>query len=172
MRNLFLPPPLLVIMSALIFWGFQDQNWLVLNEDALTSVSAAPEIAHEQGTEIVQIVAADIIATVDPNIVRATLFLSERRPWPKPVVEPIEPEVAVQESVVEEIVAPPAPDFVYIGMIGGDDVNRALIQNSGGNSERWIAVGEVVGGWTVVEIRADGIRMIAQGEEILVKLNR
>jgi hypothetical protein len=98
-----------------------------------------------------------------------------REPDPEPMAEP-EP---IPESYVEDVPEPttaaaePPPDFPdlqAIGYVSESGTPRVLIRNPATGNEAWMAVGDRLDTWTLVEITQEAAKFEAEGTQVAVKL--
>ncbi len=83
----------------------------------------------------------------------------EALPEPEPVVPDIAPAV------------PPTPPVLrMLGTLEKDGLRSVLLRDESTASENWYRTGDVILGWTIVEILPDGVRLQLQGAEIAFNL--
>jgi hypothetical protein len=90
------------------------------------------------------------------------LFSPTRRPWVAPTLEPVqEPVVAPEPIVIEPVVAvevqPPQVSLLGIDITPAGA--KALTLESGATDAVWLRAGELLGGWTVRNIRTTSIEL-------------
>lgn len=172
-RNFILPPPAALLLICLI--ALMGQSIWLNPESQILSVSNLPKVQSSEYHDSTYLnLPVKSLLNVDET---TTLFLQGREAWrPEPVfVEEIfEPEVVEDTAEETEPVAPTyvAPNLSLLGSMQIGHEARALVKNNVSGAEKWVVVGDDLGGWIVGTISNTEIILHAGVEEIVVKYNR
>jgi hypothetical protein len=102
------------------------------------------------------------------------LLAEGRRPFvpPEPPAraDPIEPEAPAPAPAPLADDPPPPPTLTLLGSIEKSDGLRALLRDESTGLESWLAPGESVLGWTVVDVQPERVTLQLQGAEITLHL--
>ncbi|MDX8355268.1 hypothetical protein [Cognatiyoonia sp. IB215182] len=175
LRNLLLPPPAIIAGSLIMFvvvWTsiHQDEN------QAPGSIQLPFSADHDGTAEPIGLAHIEHDPETLAVIARQSLFLQGREPWQE--VVPEQTVVAAPEPILEPALPEPVqqpllpPEISLLGIVNTAENTKILILDQRSQSERWIAVGDLVGDWEVVEIRNNAIVLRAGGEETVVSYNR
>jgi hypothetical protein len=135
----------------------------VPTEDSTTIATPADDLAMATATSIES--AATLLGSrpllAEGRRKHSVSPLPEVVPVPEPA--PVAPEVAT--------LPPPAPPVLsMLGTLEKDGTRSVLLRDEASGSENWYRPGEVILGWTIVEILPDRVRLQLQDAEIAFNL--
>ena len=139
-------------------------NLIVIGLLFLPQLSPLPRISTANKLEVTTSDIAEFLGGDDHGISEALarpLFHANRRP-PQELQAPVE-------------VAPiiPKADFTLelVGVMGAAASRTAFLMDSRSQQTHTVKVGQVVGGWSIIEIEANAVRMSNDVEEKVLSLN-
>jgi hypothetical protein len=91
---------------------------------------------------------------------------AESEPVAEPIVE-VEPESLEPPA---EMVSEAPPDVRLMGIISTSSSAKALLRDQYDESEQWLAVGDTIQGWALVEITQSKVVLRAGGDEITIQM--
>lgn len=179
-RDILFPPPLLIGLVAIAI--LTDVPRMILGiAEAPRSATISVETPRSPGT----IHSTNIHLVDDVTLTETIMEIAERSAlsetrerWVAPVAEapattatpdpvPVPPEPEPVE--VEKLGEPP---LVFLGRLNDGGEHRALLRNTRTGRDTWFGLGDVFEGWTVVEIRPDGVLFQADTQDFLAILDR
>lgn len=173
-RRTILPPILAVGVLICIYFSLLATR-VALPMAVNTSVGSAdykPRLTYVQSISLpLPLPATEAIS----EIKNASIFAQSRQPWVvEPAVSEIHegPETAVETLQAQVPAERQRPNLNLIGIMRGDNSARALISNPDTVFEKWVAVGDSIENWVVVEIQANSLLLRSGNNEFVVSYNR
>lgn len=178
LRDLLLPPPLLVAIGIIL----ATTNAPKLVREAL-EMPIVEEIEVQSATA--EVVEGDVVLLIhNPTPPQTIVTISEnpvlsetRARWVSLSLDAQEMDKVTAPTTPTETSAPEPelieePPLTFLGRIGEGETHRALLRNSETGQDKWFELGEAFENWTVVEIRPNGVLFRVGEQEFLARLNR
>jgi hypothetical protein len=142
--------------------------WSVLQNQTDLATPAAPE-------SLIALATVPIVsdrATSHRELLTRPLFFVTRRPFVAPVTAPASPESStpVVAAIAPLTLSMSPPAFRLAGVVGTGSTRMALLMSSTTTSMEWVRQGDMISGWTVKNVQATSVAVIANGVEHTLSL--
>ncbi|MDJ0613681.1 MAG: hypothetical protein QNJ29_08365 [Rhizobiaceae bacterium] len=96
------------------------------------------------------------------------LFSETRKKFVKPAPKKKQPAKKVAKKKADP--TKPAPKIRILGLSTSNGAKKTLIKLAGSPNPEWVSEGEKIGGWEVVEIATDSIKIANANREVSIDL--
>lgn len=176
MSKLLPRPPAapLIVFSAAIF-----ASWLGMSRQEPEERHPQPMLnsAEETGPNDLSLNPAEPEPTNATAIAERPLLAKGRRPIaPNSLAESDPTPVIEDEGVMEiqeptpELVSEPPPEVRLLGVMLASGSRKALMRDHTDESEQWLAIGDTIQGWALVEITQGMVVLRAGADEISIQM--